>query len=90
VKYMLIIYGNQELWESLGPDLMAKEFEAFGKFNSWPRWPRAVGPAWRFPVTELHCPQVGPWARADLASAGHGADYCLALAGIVRRTGDAV
>lgn len=33
MKYMLIIYGNQELWESLDPDLMAKEFEAFGKFN---------------------------------------------------------
>ena len=33
VKYMLIIYGNQELWESLGPDVMAREFEAFAKFN---------------------------------------------------------
>ena len=33
MKYMLIIYGNQELWESLGPDVMAREFEAFGKFN---------------------------------------------------------
>ena len=33
MKYMLIIYGNQELWESLDPDVMAKEFEAFGKFN---------------------------------------------------------
>ena len=33
MKYMLIIYGNQELWESLGPDVMAQEFEAFGKFN---------------------------------------------------------
>jgi hypothetical protein len=29
---MLIIYGNQELWESLGPDQMAREIEATGKY----------------------------------------------------------
>jgi hypothetical protein len=32
VKYMLIIYGNQELWESLGPDEMSKEIELTGEY----------------------------------------------------------
>jgi hypothetical protein len=29
---MLIIYGNQELWESLGPDEMSKEIELTGEY----------------------------------------------------------
>jgi hypothetical protein len=30
VKYMLIIYGNQELWSSIEPADYAKEIAAFG------------------------------------------------------------
>jgi len=33
MKYMLIIYGNQELWNSFDPDDMAKEIAAFDAFN---------------------------------------------------------
>jgi hypothetical protein len=33
VKYMLIIYGNQELWNSIDPAEFAKEIEAFDVFN---------------------------------------------------------
>ena len=33
MKYMLIIYGNQELWSSIDPAEMAKEIEAFDAFN---------------------------------------------------------
>jgi hypothetical protein len=29
---MLIIYGNQELWESIGPDQMAREIELTGEY----------------------------------------------------------
>jgi hypothetical protein len=33
VKYMLIIYGNQELWSSFEPTEMAKYIAAFDAFN---------------------------------------------------------
>ena len=33
MKYMLIIYGNQELWNSIDPAEFAKEIAAFGVFN---------------------------------------------------------
>jgi hypothetical protein len=33
VKYMLIIYGNQELWSSIDPAEFAKEIAAFDAFN---------------------------------------------------------
>jgi len=33
VKYMLIIYGNEELWNSVGPDEQQRLFEAFDAFN---------------------------------------------------------
>jgi hypothetical protein len=33
VKYMLIIYGNQELWDSIEPAEFAKEIAAFDAFN---------------------------------------------------------
>ena len=33
MKYMLIIYGNQELWSSIDPAEMAKEIAAFDAFN---------------------------------------------------------
>jgi hypothetical protein len=33
MKYMLIIYGNQELWSSFDPAEMAKEIAAFDAFN---------------------------------------------------------
>jgi hypothetical protein len=33
VKYMLIIYGNQELWSSIEPAEFAKEIAAFDAFN---------------------------------------------------------
>jgi len=33
VKYMLIIYGNQELWDSIDPAEFAKEIAAFDSFN---------------------------------------------------------
>jgi len=33
MKYMLIIYGNQELWNSVDPAEMAKEIAAFDVFN---------------------------------------------------------
>ena len=33
MKYMLIIYGNQELWDSIGPDEQQRFFEAFDAFN---------------------------------------------------------
>jgi hypothetical protein len=33
VKYMLIIYGNQELWNSVSPDEQQRLFEAFDAFN---------------------------------------------------------
>lgn len=33
MKYMLIIYGNQELWNSVGPDEQQRLFEAFDAFN---------------------------------------------------------
>ena len=33
MKYMLIIYGNQELWNSVGPDEQQRLFEAFDQFN---------------------------------------------------------
>ena len=32
MKYMLIIYGNQELWESLGQDQLAREIELTGEY----------------------------------------------------------
>jgi len=33
MKYMLIIYGNQELWNSIDPEVFKKEIAAFGVFN---------------------------------------------------------
>ena len=33
MKYMLIIYGNQELWDSISPDEQQRFFEAFDAFN---------------------------------------------------------
>ena len=33
MKYMLIIYGNQELWNSIPPDEQQQLFEAFDRFN---------------------------------------------------------
>src|SRR5215831_20076206 len=33
VKYMLIIYGNEELWNSIGPDEQQRMFAAFDEFN---------------------------------------------------------
>jgi hypothetical protein len=33
VKYMLIIYGNQELWSSIDPQEFAKEIAEFDVFN---------------------------------------------------------
>lgn len=33
MKYMLIIYGNQELWSSIDPAEMAREIAAFDAFN---------------------------------------------------------
>ncbi len=33
MKYMLIIYGNQELWSSIDPAEFAKEIAAFDAFN---------------------------------------------------------
>ena len=33
MKYMLIIYGNQELWSSIDPADYAKEIAAFDAFN---------------------------------------------------------
>jgi hypothetical protein len=33
VKYMLIIYGNKELWDSIDPAEFAKEIAAFDAFN---------------------------------------------------------
>jgi hypothetical protein len=33
VKYMLIIYGNQELWNSIDPDEQQQMFRAFDAFN---------------------------------------------------------
>jgi hypothetical protein len=33
VKYMLIIYGNQELWDSVDPAEQQRLFEEFGAFN---------------------------------------------------------
>jgi hypothetical protein len=33
VKYMLIIYGNQELWNSVDPQEQQRLFEAFDAFN---------------------------------------------------------
>ena len=33
MKYMLIIYGNQELWSSIDPADMAREIAAFDTFN---------------------------------------------------------
>jgi hypothetical protein len=33
MKYMLIIYGNQELWSSIDPAEFAKEIAAFDVFN---------------------------------------------------------
>ena len=33
VKYMLIIYGNEELWSSIGPDEQQQMFQAFDAFN---------------------------------------------------------
>jgi len=33
VKYMLIIYGNQELWSSIDPADYAREIAAFDAFN---------------------------------------------------------
>ena len=33
MKYMLIIYGNQELWSSIEPAEFAKEIAAFDAFN---------------------------------------------------------
>jgi hypothetical protein len=34
VKYMLIIYGNQELWNSIDPAEQQRMFAAFDDFNS--------------------------------------------------------
>ena len=33
MKYMLIIYGNEELWNSIGPDEQQRMFAAFDEFN---------------------------------------------------------
>jgi hypothetical protein len=33
MKYMLIIYGNEELWNSVGPDDQQRLFAAFDEFN---------------------------------------------------------
>jgi hypothetical protein len=33
VKYMLMIYGNQELWNSIDPEEFQKEIAAFDAFN---------------------------------------------------------
>ena len=33
MKYMLIIYGNEELWNSVSPDEQQRLFEAFDAFN---------------------------------------------------------
>jgi hypothetical protein len=33
MKYMLIIYGNQELWSSIEPTEFAKQIAAFDAFN---------------------------------------------------------
>ena len=33
MKYMLIIYGNQELWDSIDPDEQQRMFGAFDAFN---------------------------------------------------------
>ena len=33
MKYMLIIYGNQELWNSVSPDEQQRLFEAFDVLN---------------------------------------------------------
>jgi hypothetical protein len=33
VKYMLIIYGNQELWDSIPPDEWTRQLAAFDAFN---------------------------------------------------------
>ncbi len=33
MKYMLIIYGNQELWDSVDPQEQQRLFQAFGVFN---------------------------------------------------------
>jgi hypothetical protein len=33
MKYMLIIYGNQELWSSIDPAEFAKQIAAFDAFN---------------------------------------------------------
>ena len=33
MKYMLIIYGNQELWNSVGQDEQQRMFAAFDAFN---------------------------------------------------------
>ena len=33
MKYMLIIYGNQELWDSIGADEQQRMFAAFDAFN---------------------------------------------------------
>jgi hypothetical protein len=33
VKYMLIIYGNQELWNSIDPEEFGKEIAEFDAFN---------------------------------------------------------
>ena len=33
MKYMLIIYGNQELWDSIGPAEQQKMFAEFDAFN---------------------------------------------------------
>jgi len=33
VKYMLIIYGNEELWNSIGPEEQQEMFRAFDAFN---------------------------------------------------------
>ena len=33
MKYMLIIYGNEELWNSVGPEEQQRMFAAFDEFN---------------------------------------------------------
>lgn len=33
MKYLLMIYGNAELWNSIDPAEFAKEIEAFDRFN---------------------------------------------------------
>ncbi len=33
MKYMLIIYGNKELWDSVDPQEQQRLFEAFDAFN---------------------------------------------------------